>query len=65
MKVLITDEQSLFRDGLTLRLKEINPNAIILQSSDLTEMQKKLIKFALVGIAIVFLIFIINKIIWI
>ena len=40
MKVLITDEQSLFRDGLTLRLKEINPDAIILQSSNLTEMQK-------------------------
>ena len=44
MKVLITDEQSLFRDGLTLRLKEINPTAIILQSSDLIEMQKILSK---------------------
>ena len=44
MKVLITDEQSLFRDGLTLRLKEINPDAIILQSSNLTEMQKILSK---------------------
>jgi DNA-binding NarL/FixJ family response regulator len=40
MKVLITDEQSLFRDGLTLRLKEITPDAIILQASDLIEMQK-------------------------
>ena len=40
MKVLITDEQSLFRDGLTLRLKEINPDAVILQSADLIEMQK-------------------------
>ena len=34
------DEQSLFRDGLSLRLKEINENIIILQSSNLTEMQK-------------------------
>ncbi|MBR5154819.1 MAG: response regulator transcription factor [Alphaproteobacteria bacterium] len=40
MKVLIMDEQSLFRDGLSLRLKEINENIIILQSSNLTEMQK-------------------------
>ena len=38
MKVLIADEQSLFRDGLTLRLKEINQNIDILQSSSLTEM---------------------------
>lgn len=37
MKVLIADEQSLFRDGLTLRLKEINQNIDILQSSSLTE----------------------------
>ena len=40
MKVLITDEQSLFRDGLSLRLKEINDNITILQSSTLAEMQK-------------------------
>ena len=40
MKVLITDEQSLFRDGLSLRLKEINNNITILQSSTLAEMQK-------------------------
>lgn len=38
MKVLIADEQSLFRDGLTLRLKEINQTIDILQSSSLTEM---------------------------
>lgn len=38
MKVLIADEQSLFRDGLTLRLKEINQNIDILQSSSLSEM---------------------------
>ena len=37
MKVLIADEQSLFRDGLTLRLKEINQTIDILQSSSLTE----------------------------
>ena len=40
MKVLITDEQSLFRDGLSLRLKEINQDIIILQSSSIAEMQK-------------------------
>ncbi len=40
MKVLITDEQSLFRDGLSLRLKEIKEDIIILQSSSLAEMQK-------------------------
>ena len=40
MKVLITDEQSLFRDGLSLRLKEIKEDIIILQSSSVAEMQK-------------------------
>ncbi len=40
MKVLITDEQSLFRDGLSLRLKEINQDIVILQSSSIPEMQK-------------------------
>ncbi len=44
MKVLITDEQSLFRDGLSLRLKQINQDINILQSSDLIEMQKLLSK---------------------
>lgn len=44
MKVLITDEQSLFRDGLSLRLKQINQDIIILQSSSLAEMQKILSK---------------------
>lgn len=40
MKVLITDEQSLFRDGLSLRLKQINQDIEILQASGLNEMQK-------------------------
>lgn len=40
MKVLITDEQSLFIDGLSLRLKEINEDIVILQSSSLLDMQK-------------------------
>ncbi len=44
MKVLITDEQSLFRDGLSLRLKQINQDIAILQSSNLTDMQKILSK---------------------
>ncbi len=44
MKVLITDEQSLFRDGLSLRLKQINDNISVIQSSNLFEMQKILSK---------------------
>jgi DNA-binding NarL/FixJ family response regulator len=44
MKVLITDEQSLFRDGLSLRLQQINKDISILQSSDLIEMQRILSK---------------------
>ena len=44
MKVLITDEQSLFRDGLSLRLKQINSDIEIIQSSNLAEMQKILAK---------------------
>ena len=44
MKVLITDEQSLFRDGLSLRLKQINDTISIIQSSNLFEMQKILSK---------------------
>ncbi len=44
MKVLITDEQSLFRDGLSLRLKEINQDINILQCSNLLDMQKYLLK---------------------
>lgn len=39
MKILITDEQSLYRDGLALILKQINPNISVIQSSDITEMQ--------------------------
>ena len=38
MNVLITDEQSLFRDGLSLRLKQINQDIAILQSSNLVDM---------------------------
>ena len=44
MKVLITDEQSLFRDGLSLRLQQINDDISILQSSTLNEMYKILSK---------------------
>lgn len=44
MKVLITDEQSLFRDGLALRLKQIKEDIEIIQSSNLSDMQKILNK---------------------
>ncbi len=40
MKVLIMDEQSLFRDGLSLRLKQIHQDINILQASSIDEMQK-------------------------
>ena len=40
MKVLITDEQSLFRDGLFLRLEQIDDSMTIIQSSGLSEMQE-------------------------
>lgn len=40
MKVLITDEQSLFRDGLFLRLEQIDNTMTIIQSSNLSEMQE-------------------------
>lgn len=46
MKVLITDEQSLFRDGLSLRLKQINQDIAILQSSNLVDMTKNIIQRA-------------------
>ena len=39
MKVLITDEQSLFRDGLSLRLEQIDNTIAVLQSSNIQEMQ--------------------------
>ena len=44
MKVLITDEQSLFIDGLSLRLKQINNDINILQSANLIDMQRILSK---------------------
>lgn len=40
MKVLIMDEQSLFRDGLSLRLKQINQDIAFLQASSIEEMYK-------------------------
>lgn len=42
MKVLITDEQSLFRDGLSLRLKQIVPDVVITHASSLDDMQKNI-----------------------
>ena len=40
MKVLIMDEQSLFRDGLSLRLKQIDETIEIIQSANLIDMQQ-------------------------
>lgn len=44
MRVLITDEQSLFRDGLSLRLEQINPDIAIMQAANLADMYKILSK---------------------
>lgn len=33
MKVLIADDHALFRDGLGMRLEQIDPNVVILQAS--------------------------------
>ncbi len=44
MRVLITDEQSLFRDGLSLRLQQINPDMAIIQAANLADMHKILSK---------------------
>lgn len=52
MKVLIMDEQSLFRDGLGLRLKQINPDIMILQSSSIDDMYKSLSQNTLIDIVI-------------
>lgn len=40
MRVLITDEQSLFRDGLSLRLQQIDKDINIIQATNLTDMYK-------------------------
>ena len=44
MRVLITDEQSLFRDGLSLRLQQINSDIAIIQAANLGDMYKILSK---------------------
>lgn len=44
MRVLITDEQSLFRDGLSLRLQQINSDITIIQAANLADMYKILSK---------------------
>jgi len=44
MKILIMDEQALFRDGLVLRLKQIDDTLSIIQTSNISEMQKILSK---------------------
>ena len=52
MKVLIMDEQSLFRDGLTLRLKQINQDITILQASSIDEMQRTLSQTPFIDVVI-------------
>ena len=52
MKVLIMDEQSLFRDGLSLRLKQIHQDVTILQASSIDEMQKTLSQTPFVDVVI-------------
>ena len=52
MKVLIMDEQSLFRDGLSLRLKQINQDITILQASSIDEMQRTLSQTPFIDVVI-------------
>lgn len=40
MKVLIADDHALFRDGLGMRLEQIDPEVIILQASNFTQALK-------------------------
>ncbi len=40
MKVLIADDHALFRDGLGMRLEQIDPDAVILQASGFTQALK-------------------------
>lgn len=40
MKVLIADDHALFRDGLGMRLEQIDPGAIILQASGFSQVLK-------------------------
>src|SRR5574344_690754 len=40
MKVLIADDHALFRDGLSMRLEQIEPKSVIFQASNFTQALK-------------------------
>lgn len=40
MKILIADDHALFRDGLSMNLEKLAPNAIVSQASNFTQAQK-------------------------
>jgi DNA-binding NarL/FixJ family response regulator len=40
MKILIADDHALFRDGLAMRLEEIDPNVILLQAANFSQALK-------------------------
>lgn len=44
MKILIADDHALFRDGLAMRLEEINPEAILLHAANFSQALKILDK---------------------
>ena len=44
MKVLIADDHALFRDGLAMRLEEINPDIILHQAATFSQALKILDK---------------------
>ena len=40
MKILIADDHALFRDGLAMRLEEIDPDVILLQAATFSQALK-------------------------
>ena len=44
MKVLIADDHALFRDGLSLHLEQIDPQAVIFQAGNFSQAMKRLRK---------------------
>ena len=42
MKVLIADDHALFRDGLSLHLEQIDPQAVIFQAGNIAQPMKSI-----------------------
>lgn len=53
MKILIADDHALFRDGLAMRLEEINPDVVLLQAANFSQALKILDKESNIDMVIV------------